>query len=243
MGDTLRRTISHGNEETFLQKIEEQRIIPSDFKSFIKNFVGKKHLIFKDLHGDIDKMEWLFKIVNVLETTHKTLILETLIKDDKLHPHKQIERFYSRESNKNPDVMIKIYDKLQKLDIDIVSGDYEYAQPKNFLNYDKYVNIRYQINKNAAEEIKICKNPTISFWGSEHANLSENIDGLNKYRGIPNFLELDTFIVIEHIRKDNYSYKKILHDLAFVNVDEDINLVFIVSTLEIDFPHLFIIER
>lgn len=221
----------------YSEKSEEEKkeyikkfIIEGDVSENLKEIIGTKHVIIKDSHGDLENLYFLTTVVSCLENTHKTLFFEYFIEGDDRSPKEKITQFMV---GKNCDIehVLMNYNIL-KNKVEIIPGDFKESQPDLFPCYENYVMQRYVMNSDVAKKIKELGRPSISFYGMEHCVKRPN----NEYKGIPDFLPEDSYIVLECLYKG--TEREQIYNVA-MEISKGKEVV-VLSECNIDFPHVFV---
>ena len=215
---------------------------------YLREFIGNKHVIIKDSHGQVEHIKFLTFLVTTLQSSHKTLFFEPLVEGCRVIPETQISSFLAVFGHLVAKSYINEYSIIKKL-INVLPGDFLDTQPENHPDIRNYYSARYKMNKRIGKKIKLCKFPTISFYGQEHG-VSRPYDWA---KGIPDYLNPDTFVVLEFIKHPLPRYlfdskKETMVNIATIQreqlkSDKICDYSIIHSELDIDWPNLFIIQH
>jgi hypothetical protein len=163
--DISLRSLAYDKDTNFSEILSKNSYSIKNLSLWCQTICQKKHILISDMHGDLVHPIFLKCVINALHNSHSDLIFEPLIKKSVENPIERIANFYK---NKNSELYIDAYKHALTQGINIIPGDFAYAQPEVNPNYENYVNTRYKINEEIANEIKQSKNLTISFYGCEH---------------------------------------------------------------------------
>ena len=163
--DSPLRSLAYNKDTSFSKILSQNSYSIKNLSLWLQTICQKKHILISDMHGSLVHPLFLKCVINALHNSHTDLIFEPLIKGSLENPFERINKFYNY---KNPELYIDAYEHALNQGINIIHGDFAYAQPEVNPNYEDYVNTRYKINEEIAYEIKQSKNLTISFYGSEH---------------------------------------------------------------------------
>ena len=159
------RSLAYNKDTSFSEILSKNSYSIKNLSLWCQTICQKKHILISDMHGELVHPIFLKCVINALHNSHSDLIFESLIKESVENPIERISKFYNY---KKPELYIDAYEHALIRGINIIPGDFAYAQPEVNPNYENYVNTRYKINEEIANEIKQSKNLTISFYGSEH---------------------------------------------------------------------------
>ena len=165
ISDIPLRSLAYNKDTSFSEILSKNSYSIKNLSLWCQMICQKKHILISDMHGDLVHPIFLKCVINALHNSHSDLIFESLIKESVENPIERISKFYNY---KKPELYIDAYEHALTRGINIIPGDFAYAQPEVNPNYEDYVNTRYKINEEIAHEIKQSKNLTISFYGSEH---------------------------------------------------------------------------
>lgn len=159
------RSLVYNKDTNFSEILSKNSYSIKNLSLWCQTICQRKHILISDMHGELVHPIFLKCVINALHNSHSDLIFEPLIKKSVENPIERISKFYNY---KKPELYIDAYEHALTRGINIIPGDFAYAQPEVNPNYENYVNTRYKINEEIAREIKQSKNLTISFYGSEH---------------------------------------------------------------------------
>jgi len=159
------RSLAYNKDTSFSEILSKNSYSIKNLSLWLQTICQRKHILISDMHGELIHPIFLKCVINALHNSHSDLIFEPLIKKSVENPIERISKFYNY---KRPELYIDAYEHALTRCINIIPGDFAYAQPEVNPNYENYVNTRYKINEEIAHEIKQSKNLTISFYGSEH---------------------------------------------------------------------------
>lgn len=160
--DISLRYLAYNKDMSFSEILSKNSYSIKNLSLWLQTICHEKHILISDRHGDLVHPVFLKCVISALHNSHSDLIFEPLIKGSIENPIKRISDFYNY---KNPELYIDAYKFALSQGINIIPGDFAYAQPEVNLNY---INIRYEMNQEIALEIRKSKNLTISFYGCEH---------------------------------------------------------------------------
>lgn len=166
--DSPLRSLAYNKDTSFSEILSKNSYSIKNLSLWLQTICQKKHILISDMHGELVHPIFLKCVINALHNSHSDLIFEPLIKKSVENPIERISKFYNY---KKPELYIDAYEHALTRGINIIPGDFAYAQPEVNPNYENYVNTRYKINEEIANEIKQSKNLTIAFYGSEHVVL------------------------------------------------------------------------
>ena len=247
---TLRQMAYGANFTGFNTAVKEAVARPREMgltlAEYLTRFVGNKHVIVKDTHGGVEHIEFLMLLVNTLQSSHKTLFFEPLVEGCQNSPETQISKFFSYFGKSVVQSYTDGYTAINKV-INVLPGDFPDAQPGAYPNLRDYNRVRYAINRRIGEKIKLSATPIIAFYGKEHCVCRPN----NWAKGIPDYLDPDTFVVLEFIKHPlpRYSHDSKRWKMVDIALDHSVGNqvstepIVIHSGLEIDWPDLFIVQH
>ena len=159
------RSLAYNKDTSFSEILCKNSYSIKNLSLWLQTICQKKHILISDIHGELVHPIFLKCVINALHNSHSDLIFEPLIKKSIENPIERLTDFYN---GKNPELYIDAYEYTLTQGINIIPGDFAYAQPEVNPKYEDYINTRYKINEEIANEIKQSKNLTISFYGCEH---------------------------------------------------------------------------
>ena len=159
------RSLAYNKDTSFSEILSKNSYSIKNLSLWLQTICQKKHILISDMHGDLVHPMFLKYVISALHNSHSDLIFEPLIKKSIENPIERLTDFYNC---KNPELYIDAYEYALTQGINIIPGDFAYAQPEVNPKYEDYINTRYKINEEIANEIKQSKNLTISFYGCEH---------------------------------------------------------------------------
>ena len=165
MNDISLRSLAYNKDTSFSEILSKNSYSIKNLSLWLQTICQKKHILISDIHGELVHPIFLKCVINALHNSHSDLIFEPLIKKSIENPIERLTDFYN---GKNPELYIDAYEYTLTQGINIIPGDFAYAQPEVNPKYEDYINTRYKINEEIANEIKQSKNLTISFYGCEH---------------------------------------------------------------------------
>lgn len=165
MNDISLRSLAYNKDTSFSEILCKNSYSIKNLSLWLQTICHEKHILISDRHGDLVHPVFLKCVINALHNSHSDLIFESLIKESVENPIERLTDFYNC---KKPELYIDAYEYALTQGINIIPGDFAYAQPEVNSNYEDYINTRYKINEEIACEIRKSKNLTISFYGCEH---------------------------------------------------------------------------
>ena len=163
--DISLRSLAYNKDTSFSEILSKNSYSIKNLSLWLQKICHGKHILISDRHGDLVHPVFLKCVISALHNSHSDLIFEPLIEGSIENPIERISDFYNY---KNPELYIDAYKFALSQGINIIPGDFAYAQPEVNPNYKNYINIRYKMNQEIAFKIRESKKLTICFYGCEH---------------------------------------------------------------------------